>query len=61
MFTHGSGGQIVVLLVIVLITAAFLLWTYSQGTLKQHLWLVVLLVAMLVVQLLLFYRIRTKK
>jgi heme/copper-type cytochrome/quinol oxidase subunit 4 len=59
-FSHGSGGHLVVIGFIILITITFLIYAASQGTLKQYTYLIVLLVVTVIVQLVLWLRIRNQ-
>jgi len=57
-FTHGSGGHLVVIGFVILLTVAFLIYAASQGILKQYTYLIVLLAVTVIVQLVLWLRIR---
>ena len=57
-FTHGSGGHIVVILFIALVGIAFFIYAASKGMLEKYYYLIILLAIALVVQIILFIRIR---
>lgn len=57
-FTHGSGGHLVVIGFVSMITIAFLIYAASQDMLEKYTYLIVLLVVTVIVQLVLWLRIR---
>jgi hypothetical protein len=59
-YTHGSGGHITVIIFIALLTLGFLIYASLNGILEQYYYLILLLVLALIVQVILFIRIRRR-
>lgn len=57
-FSHGSGGHITVMIFITLLGVGFFIYAASNGTLEKYYYLIILLVLALLVQIILFIRIR---
>ena len=59
-FSHGSGGHITVIIIISLITIGFLIYAAANDVLEKYYVLIILLVLTIVMQVILFFRMRNK-
>lgn len=59
-FTHGSGGHLVVIGFVSLITIAFLIYAASQDMLEKYLFILIILVVTVILQVVLWLRIRNQ-
>jgi hypothetical protein len=59
-FAHGNGGHIVVISFVSLLAIGFLIYAAINDVLENYIVLIVLLVLTLLVQVILFLRIRNK-
>jgi hypothetical protein len=59
-FTHGSGGHLVVIGIVSLITIAFLVYAASQDMLEKYAFILILLVVTVILQVVLWLRIRNQ-